>query len=168
MSRLVVFASAFSRLHADLIIVRLKRAGVATAHLSIIHPMASCPNSTLCWLGGSTRLRISSGANIAASGFLSSSLQTPADVATAAATFGGKLAQLGLTHDQCVSLEETMLENRVIIAIEVEDKSDLLTIFQVLHRAGAEKVFTSHLDPAPTPRAARAARLPRIALPAAA
>lgn len=168
MSRLAVFASAFSRLHADLIIVRLKRAGIPTAHLSVIHPLHCCPNSTLCWLGGSTQLRVSSGVNIAASGFLSGPLQTPANVATSAATFTGKLAQLGLTHEQSSILEETMLENRVAIAIEVEEKPELATILQVLQRADAEKIFTCRLDPYDAPRENRLPRTARIGLAAAA
>lgn len=168
MSRLVVFASAFSRLHADLIVVRLKRAGISTAHLSVIHPLQCCPNSTLCWLGGSTQLRLSSGMNIAASGFLSEQLQTPADVATSTATFTGKLAQLGLTHEQSLILEETMLESRVAIAIEVEVKSELATILQVLQRAGAEKIFTARIEPFGTPRENRLPRTTRINLPVAA
>jgi hypothetical protein len=168
MSRLAVFASAFSRLHADLIVVRLKRAGISTAHLSVIHPSLCCPNSTLCWLGGSTQLRLSSGMNIAASGFLSGRLQTPADVATSEATFTGKLAQLGLTHEQSSILEETMLENRVAIAVEVEEKSELATILQVLQRAGAEKIFTCRLDPFGAPREHRVARTARVGLAAAA
>ncbi|HEX2853304.1 MAG TPA: hypothetical protein VHO24_08700 [Opitutaceae bacterium] len=169
MSRLVVFASAFSRLHADLMIVRLKRAGISTAHLSVIHPVHCCPNSTLCWLGGSTRLRVSSGENIAASGFLSESLQTPANVATSDATFTGKLEQLGLAHEQGLILEETMLENRVAIAIEVMEKSELATILQVLQRAGGEKIFTCRIDPSDAPRENRVQRpATRIALSVAA
>lgn len=168
MSRLAVFASAFSRLHADLIVVRLKRAGISTAHLSIIHPSHCCPNSTLCWLGGSTPLRLSSGVSIAASGFLSGPLQTPADVATSSATFTGKLAQLGLTHEQSSTLEETMLENRVAIAIEVEEKSELATILQVLQRAGAEKIFTCRLETSSAPREHRSLRPARTGLPVAA
>jgi hypothetical protein len=168
MSRLVVFASAFSRLHSDLIIVRLRRAGIPTAQLSLIHPLHRCPNSTLCWLGGSTRLRVASGVNIAASGFLSAPLQTPADVATSDATFSGKLAQLGLSHEQSVVLEDTMLENRVAIAVEVVDKATLATILQVLQRAGAEKIFTTRIEPYDAPREQRIPRTARVALPAAA
>lgn len=168
MSRLVVFASAFSRLHADLIVVRLKRAGIPTPRLSVIHPLQCCPNSTLCWLGGSTRLRLSSDVNIAASGFLSAPLQTPADVATSTATFTGKLTQIGLTHEQGLILEETMLESRVAIAIEVVEKSELATILQVLQRAGAEKTFTARIDTFGTPRENRLPRPSRIGLPVAA
>lgn len=167
MSQLTVFASAFSRLHADLIIVRLKRAGIVPALLSVIHPLASRPNSALCWLGGSKKLRLASGEKIATSGFLGESLQTPDDQA-GSTTFVSKLAQLGLTHEQCVSLEETMLETRVVVAIKMKEKSELRTILQVLQQAGAEKVFTAHLDLLKPSDAARAVRASRHGMPAAA
>ena len=167
MSRLAIFASAFSRLHADLVIVRLKRAGIATASISLLHPVSCRPNSAQCWLGGSTKLRLSSGEKVASSGFLRPLLQNPAATGTLA-TLDGKLAQLGLAHDQRVTLEGTLLENRVVVAIDVADKSELPTVFQVLQRAGAENVFTAKIAPFETLHEMRMSRPARAALPVAA
>ena len=144
MSRLLVFASAFSRLHADLVIVRLKRAGLAPSLISLLHPQSSCPNSAQCWLGGSAKLRLNSGEKIAASGFLRP-LIDEVNNDSSAGSFDEILTSLGLAHEHRVSLEETLLENRVVIAIDAAEKAELPTIFQTLQRSGAEKVFVSEL-----------------------
>jgi hypothetical protein len=149
MSRTLVFASAFSRLHADLIIVRLKRAGISPSLISVIHPLSSCPNSAVCWLGGSTQLRLKSGEKIATSGFLRSLFEN-LHHAPIGASFDEVLSNVGLPHDHRVSLEETLLENRVAVAIDATDKVELPTIFQTLQRSGAEKIFA--LDIAPSTR----------------
>jgi len=165
MSRLLVFASAFSRLHADLLIVRLKRAGIAPALISVIHPLSSRPNSALCWLGGSLKIRVASGEKIAVSGFLQPLLER-ADQ-TPPATLDEKFADLGLSHEQRVSLEETLLENRVVVAIDVEEKVELPTMLQTLQRAGAEKVFTANLRDAAGKSSTAIPRVPRLSLVAA-
>jgi hypothetical protein len=156
MSRLLVFASAFSRLHADLVIVRLKRAGIAPSLISLIHPLASRPNSAQCWLGGSAKLRLKSGEKIAASGFLRPLLEGLGHAASAN-SFDEILSNLGLAHEHRVSLEETLLENRVVIAIDAADKAELPTIFQTLQRAGAEKVFVADIARSSRRRIAAAA-----------
>lgn len=144
MSRVLVFASAFSRLHADLVIVRLKRAGIAPALISLLHPLGTRPNSAQCWLGGSAKLRLKSGEKIAASGFLRP-LFGELGQAAGASSFDDILSSLGLLHEHRLSLEETLLEDRVVIAIDATDKAEIPTIFQTLQRSGAEKVFASEL-----------------------
>ena|SRR5215216_7154165 len=156
MSRLLVFASAFSRLHADLVIVRLKRAGIAPSLISLIHPLGSRPNSARCWLGGSAKLRLKSGEKIAASGFLRSLFEDP-DATSHSDSFDDILSSLGLSHEHRVSLEETLLENRVAIAIDAQDKAELPTIFQTLQRSGAEKIFVADIARSPRRKFAAAA-----------
>ena len=156
MSRLLVFASAFSRLHADLVIVRLKRAGIAPTHISVLHPLTSRPNSAECWLGGSAKLRLKSGEKIAASGFLRPILEDLGHDATAA-SFDEILTSLGLAHDHRLTLEETLLEDRVVIAIDATEKAEIPTIFQTLQRSGAEKIFAADLARASRRKLATAA-----------
>lgn len=57
--RLTVAASANSRLHADIMMVRLRRAGVDCRQISVFFPTHSMPNSVGCWLpvGRSAELR---------------------------------------------------------------------------------------------------------------
>lgn len=143
MSRLSVFASAFSRLHADLIIVRLKRAGIAPSLISVLHPLGSRPNSAECWLGGSAKLHLSSGEEVAASGFLRPLLDD--EDHSPVNSLDEKLEHLGLNHEQRLNLEETLLENRVTIAVESPETCELPTVLQVLQRAGAEKMFVAQL-----------------------
>lgn len=157
MSRLLVFASAFSRLHADLVIVRLKRAGIAPASISLLHPIGSRPNSAKCWLGGSAKLQLKSGEKIGTSGFLRPLLEEIGHD-TNANSFDDVLTTFGLSHERRLSLEETLLENRVVIAIDATDnKAELPTIFQTLQRSGAEKVFAAEIARAARRKLAAAA-----------
>lgn len=144
MSRLLVFASAFSRLHADLIIVRLKRAGIDPALISLLHPVSSRPNSARCWLGGSAKLRLASGEKIAVSGFLRPDFDELEHDAPSH-SFDDLLSHLGLSHEHRVSLEETLLENRVVIAVNAVDKSEIPTVIQTLQRAGGEKLIAAEV-----------------------
>jgi hypothetical protein len=146
MTHPLVFASSTSRLHADLVIVRLKRAGIPPSYISLIHPLASCPNSAECWLGGSAQLRLSSGEEIAASGFLRRLLEDAGTSGTSPHSLDENLANLGLAHERRLALEETLLENRVVIAVDVVDRLELPTILQTLHRSGAEKIFATEVN----------------------
>jgi hypothetical protein len=160
MSRLLVFASAFSRLHADLIIVRLKRAGIAPALISLIHPLTSRPNSARCWLGGSGKLRLPSGEKIAVSGFLRPQF-SELEHDTHVSSFDELLSQLGLIHEHRLSLEETLLESRVVVAVDAVDKAEIPTVVQTLQRAGAEKILAADVArfvEASAPRAVRGHR----------
>ncbi|MEO7413801.1 MAG: hypothetical protein ABIZ81_10620 [Opitutaceae bacterium] len=156
MTRILVFASAFSRLHADLTIVRLKRAGIAPSLISIIHPLSSRPNSAKCWLGGSAKLRLKSGEKIAASGFLRQLFEESRHDSTAD-SFDEMLCSLGLPHENRLSLEDTLLENRVVIAIDAIDKAEFPTVFQTLQRSGAEKIFAADVARSPKRKLAAAA-----------
>ncbi len=50
MSSIPVFADALSRLHADIVIVRLVRAGISADQISAVFPRLRAPNSVCCWL----------------------------------------------------------------------------------------------------------------------
>jgi len=146
MPRLLVYATALSRLHADLTIVRLKQADVETTQISIVHPKRSRPNSVLCWLNGSSRLRLSSGEFVSVAGLLRLSMRRPQNSEAPGDGLGDRLRRLGLTPAQSEDLEQSLLENRIIVMIEVPCESELPGIFRVLHSVAAENVHAVDLD----------------------
>src|ERR1700722_8757354 len=118
MSHLLVYATAESRLHADLVVVRLKQAGVDTELISVIHPAGGRPNSAFCWLDGTSPVPLSSGGTTFVSGLFRLSLE---DVGSGRSHWVGladRLKRLGLTHDQGMNIEESLLENRIIVLVE--------------------------------------------------
>ncbi len=149
MSHLLVYATALSRLHADLLIVRLKQADVATSQISVIHPKASRPNSTRCWLNGSMRLPLSSGAMVAVAGLLRLALLRSREAGTPD-TLVNRLCALGLSPAQSHDMDERLLENRIIVAIEVPSEFELPAIFRAMHSVAAEDVHAVNLNRAPS------------------
>ena len=140
MSRLVVFATALSRLHADLLIVRLRQAGISPASVSVLYPPSSRPNSGLCWLSGSARLALSTGAPVEVSGRLRVAL-AHAEEGAGHGSLGERLRDFGLTRDQGADLEESLRESHLVLAVEVYEEASLNAVFQVLHGLQAEKMM---------------------------
>jgi hypothetical protein len=144
MSHLLVYATAESRLHADLVVVRLKQAGIPTDLVSVIHPAGGRPNSAFCWLDGILPVPLSSGGTAFVSGLFRLSLE---DAGRSQSTgLADRMSQLGLTHDQGMNIEESLLENRIIVLVEVHDEFELPPIFHTFRGLAAEKVHTADLD----------------------
>jgi hypothetical protein len=146
MSHLLVYATAESRLHADLVVVRLRRAGIDADLISVIHPYAARPNSALCWLNGALTVPLSSGETASVSGLLRLALADPDGNARSNALVE-RLVRLGLSREQGLNIEESLLENRIIIAVEVHDEFELPAIFHTFRGLAAEKVHTADLNP---------------------
>lgn len=139
MSHLLVYATTDSRLHADLVIVRLKQAGISTALISILHPKSLRPNSAVCWINGSVFLPWPSGEGISVSGSLSRPLNEDLKK-NESSPFADRLCRLGLSHEQGASLEDSLLERRIVIAIEVHDEYELPAIYHTLRGMAVQKV----------------------------
>jgi hypothetical protein len=135
----LIFATAVSRLHADLIIVRLKQAGVPTTQISVIHPITWIPNSAACWLEGSAQVALSSGTTVSISGGLSEKLanhpgRTMADLSK-------KLRKLGLNAEEYGTVEETLLENRFVLTVDLAKGEMPRVVMDILRKVTAEKII---------------------------
>jgi hypothetical protein len=139
MSHLLVYATTESRLHADLVVVRLKRAGISTAMISILYPQTRRPNSVLCWISGTAVLPLSSGENVSVAGSLSRALNGK----NSAPSFVSRMGKLGMDHEQCASLENSLLEDRIVIAVEIHDEYELPAIYHTLRGLDVQKVNIS-------------------------
>jgi hypothetical protein len=142
MSHLLVYATTESRLHADLVVVRLKRAGISTAMISILNPQSRSTNSALCWISGSAYVPLSSGDGVSVSGSLSRALNNGAK-RHPASSFCDRMGRLGLGHEQCASLENSLLEGRIVIAVEAHDEFELPAIYHTLRGLDVQKVSVS-------------------------
>jgi hypothetical protein len=141
MSHLLVYATTDSRLHADVLIVRLNRAGVPTPLISVIHPASLRPNSTLCWIKGSVSFPLSSGEQATVSGMLGLRLAAQERKWARNPLVDG-LCNIGLTYDQSLNVEESLLGSHIVIAVEVADESELPAIYHTLRGLSIEKVCT--------------------------
>jgi hypothetical protein len=137
MSHLLVLASTDSRLHADLLIVRLRRAGIATESVSVFHPTPLRPNSTVCWIRGAANYSLSSGEAVTVAGSLGRKLVSDKRKLS---SFLDSLQSLGFSHEQSLGIEEKLLENYIIIAAEVIGESDLRAIYHTFNGLTVETV----------------------------
>jgi hypothetical protein len=156
MSHLLVYATTESRLHADLVVVRLKRAGISTSSISILHPESLRPNSALCWMNGSAFLHLSTGQSVSISGSLSRSLK--GEGGANGASFADRMGKLGLDNQQRSSLEESLLENRIVIAVEVHDEFEMPAIYHTLRGLDVQKVCTADVASKGSPASTRSHR----------
>src|SRR5580658_9782746 len=65
-----VFATAACRIHADILIARLKQAGIPVDLISALYRPELRPNSAVCWLNGTAKRSVTSGETISISGML--------------------------------------------------------------------------------------------------
>ena len=135
----LIFATAVSRLHADLIIVRLKQAGVPTTKISVIHPISGMPNSAACWLEGSAEVALSSGTTVAIAGSLTEKLAVHNGRTTA--DLSKKLWKLGLNAEECGTIEETLLENRFVLTVDLAKGDMHSVVIDILRKVTAEKII---------------------------
>jgi hypothetical protein len=149
MSITSVFATATSTIHADLIIVALKRVGVSMGGISLLYPSYSQPDSVLYWVDGATQLALSpTGETVTVSGPLRFSLDQHQEQVEFPSLVGG-LRSLGLSEEQSLAFQASLLEDRVVLSIEAADESELGLIFHILHHIGAEKIVLTETVPTP-------------------
>jgi hypothetical protein len=126
-------------------VVRLRRAGIDTDLISVLHTPTTPPNSALCWLDGASSVSLSSGETATVAGLFRLSLAEAAFNGGSSALVD-RLCHLGLKHDQAMSIEESLLENRIIIMVEVTDEFELPAIFHTFRGLAAEKARTVDLN----------------------
>jgi hypothetical protein len=142
MSHLLVYATAESRLHADLLIVRLKRSGIETGLISVLYPSTLRPNSTRCWIRGNISFPTAWDEEFTVSGMLGLRLNAQ-HIRWGHNRLVEGLCELGLTRDQSLNVEESLLEKRIVVAVEVSNEFDLPSIYHTLRGLAVEKVRTA-------------------------
>jgi hypothetical protein len=141
MSHLLVYATADSRLHADLLIVRLKRAGIATGLISVLYPSKLRPNSTRCWIRGNMAYSTPCG-EVTVSGMLGLRLAALKSKWNREPLVEG-LTEIGLSRDQSANVAERINGNSIVVAVEIADEADLPAIYHTFRGLDIEKVRTA-------------------------
>jgi hypothetical protein len=147
MSTTSVFATATSTIHADLIVVALKRVGISMNGISLLYPSYARPDSVLYWIDGATQLLLApTGETVTVSGPLRFALDEHQEHLNYPCLVGA-LRSMGLSEEQSSGFEASLLEERVVLCIESTDESELALIFHILHHIGAEKIVLTEMAP---------------------
>jgi hypothetical protein len=156
MSSLPVLAEASSKLHADIAIIRLRRAGIHSDRISAVFPQGRAPNSVCCSLNGFYRVPMPAPAPIAAAGLLGELFRKGVN----AADFDEQLESLGLTSDLAHRLIEKMEDGRMILCVHARNESEAAIAWRVFNQVAAENIVcptgfvdaVQHEAPALTPQ----------------
>ena len=137
MSSLPVLAEAHSRLHADIAIIRLLRAGVRSDKISAVFPRTRAPNSVCCALSSFYKVPMASALPIAAAGLLGRLFSK----GVRAADFDEQLENLGLTSEITKRLIEKMEDGRIVLCVHARNETEAAIAWHIFHHVGAENIL---------------------------
>ena len=128
-----VFAATPSRLHADLVVIRLKRAGIPRSNISAVFPQHSKPNCALCWLDGHSTPTLYSGKTLTVAGPMTEQLSMHSEP-----TLIRSLEQMGLTVDDACFYAECIKTGQILISVSTDDASEAVVAWQTFSQLETE------------------------------
>jgi hypothetical protein len=141
MSSLPVLAEASSKLHADIAMIRLLRAGIRSDKISAVFPRGRAPNSVCCWLSSFQRVPIASTLPLAAAGLFGRLFRN----GYRSENFHRQVEKLGLTPDMTSRLIHKMEDGRIVLCVHARNESEAAVAWHIFHHVGAE-IITSPVD----------------------
>lgn len=136
MSSLPVFADAHSRLHADIAIIRLIRAGIRTERISAVFPTRRAPNSVCCWLKNFKRVSLRSALPIATAGLLGQLFDRRARRADVARN----LDSLGLGPEMAERTLERVRNGSIVLCVHARNETEASIAWHIFQHVGAENI----------------------------
>jgi hypothetical protein len=135
MSSFPVVAEANSKLHADIALIRLLRAGIPTTRISAIFPRGRAPNTVCCWLKDFREVPIGSGPT-AATGILG-------DLLSQGKTedFTERAEALGLTHEMVSRLLDQIEDQRIVLCVHAHNEAEAAIAWHIFHHVSAETIM---------------------------
>ena len=137
-----VFAAASTRLHADLVIVRLKRAGIAPEKITAIYPQAQKPNSAKCWLAGHAKASLPYGESVSVAGPLRRLLKGRAEGSLLAAL---KLA--GLDAQDSRGFADRLGRGEIVVGVKVDSEEEVAIAWHTLREFEADAITIGLPEP---------------------
>jgi len=139
MSSLPVLAEVSSKLHADIAIIRLLRAGIKSEQISAVFPRGRAPNSVCCWLTDFHRVPIASAVPIAAAGLLGRLFRGGVQTIDSE----DQQEQLGLSSGLTRRLLEKMRDASFIVCVHARNESEAAIAWHIFEHVGAEHIASA-------------------------
>ena len=136
MSSHPVVAEVNSKLHADIALIRLLRAGIRAEHISAIFPRGRAPNTVCCWLNGFHSVPLITAVPMAAAGVLGQLFRT---VSTTEG-FEGELDDLGLSSEMISRLTEKMEDGRTVLCVHARNDAEAAVAWHIFQHVAAEHI----------------------------
>jgi len=130
-----VFASAISRLHADLVVIRLRRAGIARDKISAVFPERLKPNCALCWLDQHSKPTLYNGETVTVAGPMATQLSPQSEP-----SFIRSLQQIGLSlNDACVYAER-LGKGQILVSVSTDDTTEIAIAWHTFRELEADGI----------------------------
>lgn len=130
-----VFAAATSRLHADLMIIRLKRAGISSGKISAIFPERLSPNAASCWLEGHSQPTLYCEETVTIAGPMRKALSTESETA-----FIRSLQRAGVGLNDACSYAERLGKGQILLCVNTDDQTEIALAWHTLRELEAEAI----------------------------
>ena len=154
-----VFAAASSRLHADILLIRLMRAGIARDKLSAIFPERLTPNCALCWLEGESVPTPYDGENVRMAGPAAKMLSTKNEAA-----FARSLEKIGLQENEASSYAERLGQGQIIVCVHPSNEDEVAIAWHICCELNAEGLTIAIGEKSSPPRKTWFPRRERVVL----
>ena len=130
-----VIASVETRLQADVILVRLRKAGIAAKRISVAFPLRLMPNAVACWFDV-VRCPIlrSEGETIYATGPICSILSDHPNMAALV----DRLETAGFGHEAACTMAERLELSSIVFCIHARNDSEASLAWDILQHSTAE------------------------------
>lgn len=130
-----VFAAAASRLHADLIVIRLRRAGISREKISAIFPERLKPNCALCWLSGQSKPKLYNGETVTIAGPMRTSLSTASE-----SSFVRSLQEIGLGPRDAGTAADRLSRGQILLSVQTDDQEEIAIAWHTFRELEAEGI----------------------------
>ncbi len=132
---IAVIASASSRLHADVMLIRLRRAGIACQKISALFPRNSIPNSVACWLKLDQERTLHVGdETVVPAGPIRSQLHHNHDAASVAEWLEGA----GVDHVSGQALVEKVEQGHTLLSVTTTSEDEASIAWHVFKHVSAD------------------------------
>jgi hypothetical protein len=136
MNSIPVIATASSRLQADVMIIRLRRAGIPIGHISAISPASTLPNSVAVWLTLWRRAVLKLGQDtLMAAGPMRRWLRKAGDKAISPAKM---LSEAGFDRMATKQAEEHLRQGETLVCVHAKDEEGVAIAWHIFKHAKAD------------------------------
>lgn len=142
MSSLPVFADAWSRLQADIALVRLVRAGISADRISAVFPRRRAPNGVCCWMKNFNRIPHTRTWPAAAAGLLGKLFKS----GLRAAHVEQELDDLGLSTDVTKRLLEKIESGRIVLCVHARTETEAAIAWHIFTHVGFDSITLPSAD----------------------
>ncbi len=145
MKSTVVFASAHSRLHADIMLIRLRRAGINIDRVSAIFSRCFAPNTFFFWLSRPRALPTT--VHTDEPFFVAGPIQKLFGRNDDIGDLSRKLSELGVAHRAADHLSDSLAAGHAMLCVQTKNKDEAAIAWHIFQHSKAGNIAITSAQP---------------------